>query len=45
MAVDEYGREPGVDYSDQSWVVRGSQPERDKEVVDQLEAAAAAAAG
>lgn len=23
MAVDEYGREPGIDYSDQSWTIFG----------------------
>jgi len=48
MAVDEYGREPGVDYSSQSWTIAGITL-TDKTDVDALEAqieadAAAAAA-
>ena len=37
MAVDEYGREPGVDYSSQAWTVAGITL-TDKTDVDALEA-------
>ena len=29
MEPDEFGRVPGVDYSDQSWMVAGLEPTKD----------------
>lgn len=34
---DEYGRVPGVDYSDQSWAIAGLPPVKNKEEADLIE--------